>query len=118
MIAAIPGQGVADLSPLTQAMDLSTDLEWVPEVPAAHLLAQISAECSGAPDLGCGHGMGSFNEHVAAILKKGRLYNVGELREGTYLQCTLLFLDIIETRDCLDINDSLRIASMIFSLEA
>ena len=65
MIPIIPGQGIADLSTLAQAHDTSADVVWISVVPAAHVLAQVTANGGRIADLRRGHGMGSFNKHLA-----------------------------------------------------
>ena len=68
MIPVVPGQGIADLSTLAQTQDTSADVVWIPVVPAANVLAQITANGSCIADLGGGHGTSSFNKHLITIL--------------------------------------------------
>ena len=92
----IPGQGIADLSSFAQAQDTSAEVVWIPVVPAAHVLTQITANGGRIADLGSSHGTGSLNKYLTTLAKKGRLRDVRELRQSAYLQYSTLVLDVIE----------------------
>ena len=94
MVAAVPGDRVADLSPFAQAGKVGGA-----EIPAKRALADVATYGPGVAQLGRGGFASRLGEKEQFFLTYLVFFYFREGGQGTDPKSASLFFDVIETRD-------------------
>ena len=117
MVTVISLKGRARTLSLAKAQDAPAQGMRVSVIPATRILTQIPTDSPHVADFRIGNGFGYFGQYSVCLFYDGRTSDIDQFCQGADLQPTLIFSDVIQTGDGLDVNHGLRVGGEEVALQ-
>ena len=117
MVTVISLNGRAVTFSLARAQDAPAQGMRVSVIPATRILTQISADSPHVTDFRASNGFGCFGQYFVCLFYDGRSSDIDQFCQGADLQPIVIFSDVIQTGDGLDINHGLRVGGEEVALQ-